>query len=218
MSAKQAGSAHLSSVAGKCLNTRPIYPAWFEEHITEAQKTKFKEYAAAKVEANKARQLLASSSRDLMKAHAQFDDADDECNLASEKLAAKWRIAKNIDKRMRRLVPKPVPGQRRPYFQPGPWYEEHLTEAQKNKFKEYAAAKVEAKKAQALRASSSRDLVKAQAQFDYAEAQCKLASEDLTEKLRITYCIRTQIQRLDTKKVLKLAKSRSMITWRRCRE
>ena len=110
MSAKQAGSAHLSSVAGKCLNTRPIYPAWFEEHITEAQKTKFKEYAAAKVEASQTRQSLASSSRLLViaqsnfneaqsnfrEAQSNFHEADQEHKRASEVLAEKKRITENI--------------------------------------------------------------------------------------------------------------------------
>ena len=97
MSAKQAGSAHLSSVAGKNATTRawacpsePIYPAWFEEHITGAEKKVFKEYAAAKVKKIEARQSLASSSRQLVIAQTHFHKevklAQEKFQLAREKL------------------------------------------------------------------------------------------------------------------------------------
>ena len=100
MTAKQAGSAHLSSVAGKCLNTRPIYPAWFEEHITEAQKTKFKEYAAAKDEVKKARQVRASKRRDRDRAQSEFDEAVELLEFAQEDMNDKKRSCDNIRTQM----------------------------------------------------------------------------------------------------------------------
>ena len=71
--AKQAGET--ASTSGGASRSEPIYPAWYEEHLTEAQKKKFKEYAAAKVEASQARQSLASSSRHLVNAESIFREA-----------------------------------------------------------------------------------------------------------------------------------------------
>ena len=119
MSAKQAGSAsrqstlneawlakragETASTSGGASRSEPIYPAWYEEHLTEAQKKKFKEYAAAKVEASQARQSLASSSRHLVnaasifrEAQSNFHEADQEHKRASEVLAEKKRITENI--------------------------------------------------------------------------------------------------------------------------
>ena len=126
MSAKQAGSAsrqsaldeallakqagETASTSGGASRSEPIYPAWYEEHLTEAQKKKFKEYAAAKVEASQARQSLASSSRHLVnaasifreaqsnfhEAQSNFHEADQKHKSASEVLAEKKRITTKI--------------------------------------------------------------------------------------------------------------------------
>ena len=123
MSAQQAGSAcrqsrldeaWLAKRAGETASTsvgasrsEPIYPVYYDEHITEAQKNEFKEYAAAKVEMSQARQSLASSTRSLLRAHrpsrasssrdrdraqSQFDEAAEKFKLASADLTDRKRI------------------------------------------------------------------------------------------------------------------------------
>ena len=123
MSAQQAGSAcrqsrldeaWLAKRAGETASTsvgasrsEPIYPAYYNKHITEAQKNEFKEYAAAKVEMSQARKSLASSTRSLLRAHrpsrasssrdrdraqSQFDEAAEKFKLASTDLTDRKRI------------------------------------------------------------------------------------------------------------------------------
>ena len=116
MSAKQAGSAsrqsaldeallakqagETASTSGGASRSEPIYPAWFDEHITEAQKTKFKEYAAAKDEVKKARQVRASKRRDRDRAQSEFDEAVELLEFAQEDMNDKKRSCDNIRTQM----------------------------------------------------------------------------------------------------------------------
>ena len=92
--AKQAGET--ASTSGGASRSEPIYPAWFDEHITEAQKTKFKEYAAAKDEVKKARQVRASKRRDRDRAQSEFDEAVELLEFAQEDMNDKKRSCDNI--------------------------------------------------------------------------------------------------------------------------
>ena len=147
MSAQQAGSAcrqsrldeaWLAKRAGETASTsvgasrsEPIYPVYYDEHITEAQKNEFKEYAAAKVEMSQARQSLASSTRSLLRAHrpsrasssrdrdraqSQFDEAAEKFKLASADLTDRKRIIENIGRVMRRKCAKSDPYKSDPYM------------------------------------------------------------------------------------------------------
>ena len=96
--AKQAGET--ASTSGGASRSEPIYPAWFDEHITEAQKTKFKEYAAAKDEVKKARQVRASKRRDRDRAQSEFDEAVELLEFAQEDMNDKKRSCDNIRTQM----------------------------------------------------------------------------------------------------------------------
>ena len=96
--AKQAGET--ASTSGGASRSEPIYPAWFDEHITEAQKTKFKEYAAAKDEVKKARQVRASKRRDRDRAQSEFDEAVELLEFAQEDMNDKKRSCDSIRTQM----------------------------------------------------------------------------------------------------------------------